>query len=190
MCRIILGGTGGQGIISLGKLLAIAGMNEDRSVSCYPLYGAEMRGGYAFSTVIISEDEIPSPITSAAEVGIFLEPFAYRYLNRMVLRGGMLILNSDLVRRRAEENRLVLALPADRLARKLGDHRCANMVVAGFLTRQAERLPRQFHPFPTLQSLKKSLPAVFPGKEQAVFLNERALLTGYQFADQKDRDPA
>ena len=68
MCRIILGGTGGQGIITLGKLLATAGMNEGRNISCYPLYGAEMRGGYAFATVIISETEIPSPIVSEAEV--------------------------------------------------------------------------------------------------------------------------
>ncbi len=179
MCRIILGGSGGQGVVTLSKLLAIAGMNEGRAISCYPLYGAEMRGGYAFATIIISKTEIPSPIISEADLGIFLDQFAYEYLGKMVTKKGVLVINADLVRAKAEKERL-FSVSVDTIARKLGEQRAANMVMAGFLARKAEERPGLTQPFPTLKSLKESLPAVFPGKPAAVTLGEKALLSGYQ----------
>jgi len=179
MCRIILGGSGGQGVVTLSKLLAIAGMNEGRTISCYPIYGAEMRGGYTFATVIISETEIPSPIVSEADLGIFLDPFAYEYLGKMVTEKGVIAINANLVKTKAEKRRLFPIL-ADAIARKVGDSRAANMVVAGFLVRRAEKYPGLIHPFPSLKSLKEALPSVFPGKPAAVALSEKALLSGYQ----------
>ena len=179
MCRIILGGSGGQGIVTLSKLLAIAGMNEGRAISCYPIYGAEMRGGYTFATVIISGTEIPSPIVSEADLGIFLDQFAYEYLGKMVTEKGVLVINADLVKPKAEKRRLFPVL-ADASARKVGDRRTANMVVAGYLARRAEEYPGLIHPFPALKSLKEALPSVFPGKPDAVAPSEKALLSGYQ----------
>ena len=179
MCRIILGGSGGQGIVTLSKLLAIAGMNEGRAISCYPIYGAEMRGGYTFATVIISGSEIPSPIVSEADLGIFLDQFAYEYLEKMVIDKGALVINADLVKTKAEKRRLFPIL-ADAIARKVGDQRAANMVVAGYLVRRAEECPGLIHPFPALKSLKEALPSVFSGKPAAVALSEKALLSGYQ----------
>ncbi|HNQ35656.1 MAG TPA: 2-oxoacid:acceptor oxidoreductase family protein, partial [bacterium] len=114
MCRIILGGTGGQGVITLGKLLAIAGMNEGFNVSCYPIYGAEMRGGYAFSTVILAREEVPSPIISRAELGIFLDPLAFDYLAGMVGRRGMLVINSEQVAVACRRDRRIV--PAEALS--------------------------------------------------------------------------
>ena len=178
MCRIILGGSGGQGIVTLSKLLAIAGMNEGRAISCYPIYGAEMRGGYTFATVIISKDEIPSPIVSEADLGIFLDQFAYEYLGKMVTKKGVLAINADLVKPKAERRRL-FPVSADAVARKVGDRRAVNMVVAGYLVRRAEEYPSLIQPFPSLKSLKAALPAVFPGKPAAVVLSEKALLSGY-----------
>jgi Pyruvate/2-oxoacid:ferredoxin oxidoreductase gamma subunit len=179
MCRIILGGSGGQGIVTLSKLLAIAGMNEGRAISCYPIYGAEMRGGYTFATVIISGTEIPSPIVSEADLGIFLDPFAYEYLGKMVTKKGILVINADLIKPKAEKRRLFPIL-ADAIALKVGDQKAANMVVAGYLVRKAEECPGLIHPFPALKSLKEALPAVFSGKPAAVALSEKALLSGYQ----------
>ena len=179
MCRIILGGSGGQGIVTLSKLLAIAGMNEGRAISCYPIYGAEMRGGYAFATIIISKTEIPSPIVSEADLGIFLDPFAYEYLGKMVTKKGVLVINADLVKPKVEKRRLFPVL-ADTIARKVGDQRTANMVMAGYLARKAEEYPNLIQPFPALKSLKETLPAVFPDKPDAVAASEKALLSGYQ----------
>ncbi|MFH1903887.1 MAG: 2-oxoacid:acceptor oxidoreductase family protein [Candidatus Omnitrophota bacterium] len=174
-----MGGNGGQGIVTLSKLLAIAGMNEGRAISCYPIYGAEMRGGYTFATVIIAETEIPSPIVSEADLGIFLDQFAYEYLGKMVTKKGILVINADLIKPKAEKRRLFPVL-ADASARKVGDRRTANMVVAGYLARRAEEYPGLIHPFPALKSLKEALPAVFPGKPEAVAPSEKALLSGYQ----------
>lgn len=181
MCRIIIGGSGGQGIVTLSKLLAIAGMNEGRAVSCYPIYGAEMRGGYAFATVIISETEIPSPIVSKADLGIFLEPFAYEFLGPTVKQGGVLVINADLVKPKSEKKRRIFSVSADSIAhREVGDRRTANMVAAGFLARKSEEYPGLINPFPALKSLKEALPSVFPGKPGAVTLSEKALLSGYE----------
>ena len=179
MGRIILGGSGGQGIVTLSKLLAIAGMNEGRAISCYPIYGAEMRGGYTFATVIISETEIPSPIVSEADLGVFLDPFAYEYLGPMVTKKGVLVINVDLVHPK-NEKRCLFPVSADTIAREVGDQRTANMVVAGFLTRKAEEYPDRIKPFPSLKKLKEAVSAVFPGKPDAVTLSEKALLSGYK----------
>ncbi|MFH2069186.1 MAG: 2-oxoacid:acceptor oxidoreductase family protein [Candidatus Omnitrophota bacterium] len=179
MCRIILGGSGGQGIVTLSKLLAIAGMNEGRAISCYPIYGAEMRGGYTFATVLISETEISSPIVSEADLGIFLDPFAYEYLGKMMAEKGVFVINADLVKAKAEKRRL-FSISADAVARKVGDQKAANMVVAGFLARRVAECPGLIHPFPALKSLKEALPSVLPGKPGAVALSEKALLSGYQ----------
>ena len=70
--RIILSGMGGQGVISLGNLIGISSMFEDKSVSIVPSYGAEMRGGISNCFVTISDKRIGSPVFSAADVGIFM----------------------------------------------------------------------------------------------------------------------
>jgi 2-oxoglutarate ferredoxin oxidoreductase subunit gamma len=138
-----------------------------------------MRGGYAFATVIISETEIPSPIVSEADLGVFLDTFAYEYLGKMVAEKGVLVINADLVKPKAEKRRL-FPVSADAIALKAGDRRTANMVMAGYLVRKAEECPELIRPFPALKSLKEALPAVFPDKPEAIAASEKALLSGYQ----------
>jgi len=158
----------------------VAGMNEGREISCYPIYGAEMRGGYAFATVIISESEIPSPIVSRAEVGLFLDQFAYDYLRPMIMEPGIIVANSDLIKPKKEKKRNLFSISADSIAQEAGDRRSANMVIAGFLARKAEKHPDLLRPFPALNSLQEALPTVFPGKANAVAVSEKALLSGYR----------
>jgi len=178
-----LGGSGGQGVVTLGKLLAVAGMNEGKEISCFPTYGAEMRGGYAFVTVVISEEEIPSPIVSRAEVGVFLNPFAYDYLKPMVINSGVIIFNSDLIRiKKGRKKGNLFPVSADTIAQRVGDKRSANMVIAGFLASKAEEFPNLITPFPALKSLQESLPVIFPDKENVVAINRKALLSGYDAA--------
>ena len=186
MVSIILGGSGGQGVVSLGKLLAVAAMNEDLAVSCYPIYGAEMRGGYAFSTVIIAETEIPSPIVSRADAGVFLDSFAYDYLAPMVAEDGLLVVNSGLVKPKPEKTRRLFCLNVDRAAQELGDGRCANMVAAGFLAQLAWAGQPAVKPFPKLETLRKTLEVIFPDKPALVGLNRQALSAGYELKPEKD----
>ena len=81
---VLIAGFGGQGIIFAGKLLANAGLKEGKKVVFYPSYGAEMRGGTANCTVIISNSMIPSPIVSHPQSGILMSyPAVKRFLFRM-----------------------------------------------------------------------------------------------------------
>ena len=68
--EIIFAGFGGQGVILAGKILALAGMSEDKYVSHIPSYGAEMRGGTANCSVIVSDDEVASPVIEAFGSGL------------------------------------------------------------------------------------------------------------------------
>ena len=70
--EIIVAGFGGQGVLSLGKILAYSGIMQDMEVSWFPSYGPEMRGGTANVTVIISDDRISSPVLNEFDTAILL----------------------------------------------------------------------------------------------------------------------
>ncbi len=184
MCRIILGGTGGQGILTLGKLMAYAGIVEGLQVSCFPVYGAEMRGGYAFSTLIFAREEIPAPIVASAEAGIFLESFAYRYLQHRIKKSGLVIVNENLLDQsvKNDRHRHLFKVPVDTVAGRLGNERTANMVAAGFLARKAIDLKKLLDPFPSLSSLQQAGKNVFADKPALLSLNLEAISTGYRMA--------
>src|SRR4030042_2117550 len=72
LIKTVFSGFGGQGVILMGYLLAIAGMYEEKNVTCLPSYGAEVRGGTASSTVVISTEEIASPVVSEPEFAVLM----------------------------------------------------------------------------------------------------------------------
>ena len=72
--KIVFSGFGGQGVLMMGYVLAVAGMNEDKHVTFMPAYGAEVRGGTANCTVVVSDEEIASPIASSPELRSGHEP--------------------------------------------------------------------------------------------------------------------
>ena len=89
--EIIIAGFGGQGVLSMGKILAYSGLMEGKEVSWMPAYGPEQRGGTANVTVIISDDKISSPILSKYDCAIILnQPSLEKFENR-VKPGGILI---------------------------------------------------------------------------------------------------
>lgn len=184
MFRLIIGGSGGQGVVSVGKLLAGAAMDEGLEVTCYPVYGAEMRGGYAFASLIFAREQVFSPIITRAEAAVFLSSFAFTYLRRKVKRGGIGIVNSDLVGLEEPWTGRFRAVPFVSLAREAGDERCANMVAAGYLSRLIESRGDAGLPFPSLASLRRGVPGVFPGRRRLWEINRRALLVGYRRASE------
>ena len=72
--EIIIAGFGGQGVLSMGKILAYAALMEGREVSWMPAYGPEQRGGTANVTVIVSDTSISSPILSSYDTAILRQP--------------------------------------------------------------------------------------------------------------------
>jgi 2-oxoglutarate ferredoxin oxidoreductase subunit gamma len=130
--EIIIAGAGGQGAILMGKLLTRAGLIEGREVSWIPSYGAEARGGTAHSMVIISDEEIASPIIINPTICFAMnEPSFKRFASR-VNRGGLLIVNSSLIKKRPLCKGIdALWFPLTEIANRLGNTKVANMVALG-----------------------------------------------------------
>ena len=89
--EIIISGFGGQGVLSMGKILAYSGLMEAKEVTWMPAYGPEQRGGTANVTVIVSDDRISSPILSHYDVAIVLNQPSLDKFESKVKPGGVLI---------------------------------------------------------------------------------------------------
>lgn len=119
----------------MGYVLAVAGMNEDKHVTFLPSYGAEMRGGTANCTVVVSDQEIASPIASSPDLVVAMNyPSMLKYQN-MIRPGGTLFLNSDLITEQSSRTDIkIVEVPANSLAHEMGDDRVLNMVMLGAVT--------------------------------------------------------
>lgn len=174
--EVIMAGTGGQGIMIMGQLLANAAMLEGRHVVWFPSYGPEARGGTADCTVIVSTDEIGSPITATPDTLIGMHEFLFKKFQPSVKTGGRLVVNTSLidpaiVRRDCD----VLEVPASVLAEEIGNARAANMIVLGAYAAVTGVV--------SLDSLLASLPEVLPPhRHKFIPLNEAALRKGAELA--------
>ncbi|MDD4955019.1 MAG: 2-oxoacid:acceptor oxidoreductase family protein [Candidatus Omnitrophica bacterium] len=131
---ILLSGAGGQGLMSLGKLIANVAVAEGKFAAYLPSYGAEVRGGTAYCFVKISDTPIQSPLVTEPDVAILLNQQSVDKFKKIITRKCTLILNSDLM---IEKPRTPAAkmfyLPLNKLAIECGNIKCANMVALGAL---------------------------------------------------------
>src|SRR5512144_793164 len=95
--EIVIAGFGGQGVLFAGQVLAYAGLAEGKHVTWIPSYGPEMRGGTAHCTVIISDEDIGSPLVRNPAVAIVLNPPSMQKYESLVRPGGLLISDSTLI---------------------------------------------------------------------------------------------
>ena len=134
--EIIFAGFGGQGVILAGKILTLAGMSEDKYVSHIPSYGAEMRGGTANCSVIVSDDEVASPVIEHPDVVVALNKPSMVKFEAQLKAGGLLIYNSSLIDIKPSRTDIkYIALPANEMAEACQNPRGANMVVLGCLAK-------------------------------------------------------
>ncbi|WP_461210830.1 2-oxoacid:acceptor oxidoreductase family protein [Desulfocurvus sp. DL9XJH121] len=130
---VIIAGFGGQGVMLIGNLLAYAGMHEGLKVTYMPVYGPEMRGGTSNCTVVISEDDIGSPIIRSPKSTIVMNrPSLDKFQPRMQ-DGGVQIVNSSLIDEELVEKTRVKSymVPCNDMADELGNTRMANMIILG-----------------------------------------------------------
>jgi 2-oxoglutarate ferredoxin oxidoreductase subunit gamma len=139
---IVIAGFGGQGVLFAGLVLCRAGMNAGLNVAWIPSYGPEMRGGTANCTVILSQQEIGSPIVSRpAAVLVMNEPSLAKYHSR-VQAGGVLVVNRSLAERHVTRTDLrVVEVCANAIATECGSERTANVVALGALVEATGVLP-------------------------------------------------
>jgi 2-oxoglutarate ferredoxin oxidoreductase subunit gamma len=133
--RLICAGFGGQGVLSLGKLLCISAMAEGKVVTYLQSYGAEVRGGTANCQVIVSSDTIYSPLVESADSLIILNQLSYDRFATCVKPGGLMLLNSSTIdpgpSPGGPADPRVLSLPATDLAVRMGNVRVANVILLG-----------------------------------------------------------
>lgn len=133
---ILIGGFGGQGVLLLGRLIAYGGMLQGKEVTCFPSYGAEMRGGTANCTVVISDEMIGSPVVLHIDMLIALNEASLKRFSEKVKPGGVVIYNTSLISRaNLKEDIIHVGVPADEIASAIKGGgtqvRSANMVMLG-----------------------------------------------------------
>jgi 2-oxoglutarate ferredoxin oxidoreductase subunit gamma len=174
---VIMAGFGGQGILMIGNILSLAAMEEGRHVTYFPAYGVEMRGGTANCTVVISDEEIGSPVVGLPKACIIMNgPSLDRYLPD-IRPGGDLIINSSLVdpgKVNRDDLRL-LSIPTNDMARRVGSQQLASMIALGaYVTRTG---------VVEMATLLDCLPKVISKRyEKFIPLNVNALKEGESFA--------
>lgn len=170
--EIIIAGFGGQGVMSMGQLLAYAGMYEDKHVSWLPSYGPEQRGGTANCAVVISHDSIGSPLVSSPTTVMVLNNPSFEKFEPMVKSGGLLIVDTSLVTMDSTRDDItIIKINATELAIELGNKRIANMILIGAFLEKTKILGMES----IIESLKKVLS---PEKHHLLEVNHQALMQG------------
>lgn len=175
--KIIFAGFGGQGVMSMGRLLAYTGMLQGREVSWLPSYGPEMRGGTANCHVIVSEHGIGSPIIArdATAAMVLNLPSLHKFEVDLV-PDGLLLINSSLIDERGSRDDVrSIPVPVNEIAADLGSAKVANMVMIGAYL----ELSGLF----ALEAVEEALQKVFgPAKAGLLPLNSAALKRGAECA--------
>ena len=167
-------GFGGQGIISLGQIWVYLAMQEGKNVTFFPFYGAEKRGGIARASVIISDEEIASPVVSIPDSVLVMNSESLPVCETALKSGGLMVLNSTLVKEGVKRNDIkVVRVEASGLAEKIGDIRIANMVALGAMARLTGALALT----DTEAILKKFFSA---DKHKFIPMNVEAIRAGYE----------
>ena len=170
--EIIIAGFGGQGVLSMGKILAYGGIMQDQEVSWLPSYGPEMRGGTCNVSVILSDNKISSPILSRFDTAIILNQQSMDKFEKQVKPGGLLIYDTNGITRHPERRDITICrLDAAEEAIKMGNAKAYNMVVLGAYLKIKPVVTMDN----VIRGLKKSLP---PRRHNLIPMNEEAITVG------------
>jgi len=177
--EIIISGFGGQGALFAGQLLAYAAMEEGRHVTWLPSYGPEMRGGTAHCTVIVSDEEIGSPVVHRPSAAVVLNNPSMEKYQKLVKEQGYLLINRSLINIPATRADIhAVDVPASDEAAALGNPKLLNVVMMGALIACTEVV--------TLDALEGALASHLPERHrQLLDLNKTALRRGIELARQK-----
>ncbi|OIJ15886.1 2-oxoacid:ferredoxin oxidoreductase subunit gamma [Anaerobacillus arseniciselenatis] len=172
MHEIVIAGFGGQGVMSMGQLLAYAGMTENKHVSWLPSYGPEQRGGTANVSVVISDEPIGSPVIQNPSVAIVLNNPSFEKFEPTVKKGGVLIVNKSIVDLKSKRNDItVIEVPTAEIASEIGSPRVAGSVILGAFIQHSKAISKKS----IIESLKNVLSE---RKQHLIPANEEALERG------------
>ncbi len=170
--EIIIAGFGGQGVLSMGKIMAYAGMKQNLEVSWMPSYGPEMRGGTANVTVILSDERISSPILNKFDTAIILNQQSLDKFESAVKPGGLLIFDPNGITRHPQRKDIrIFMVDAAEEASRMSSNKTFNMIVLGAFLKIKPLIGIEY----ILTGLKDSLPK---RHHDLIPLNEEAIKAG------------
>jgi 2-oxoglutarate ferredoxin oxidoreductase subunit gamma len=170
--RIIIAGFGGQGVVSLGNVLARACMIEGKNVTGMVAYGPEMRGGTCSATIVVGDEEIACPFVETPDEAIILNQQSLDKFENDIVPNGLVLINTSIIQRAVCRNDLMqIQIPATDIARRLGGVKSANMVAVGAFIGHTKLL--------RMESVERGMRELFGGKNPVmVEMNVRALREG------------
>lgn len=176
--EIIISGFGGQGVLSMGKILAYSGLMEGKEVTWMPAYGPEQRGGTANCTVIVADEEIASPVLSSYDVVIVLNQPSLEKFEPKVKKGGAIIYDSyGIMNPPTRKDIRVFKINAMDTAAQLGMTKVFNMIVLGGLLKVC--------PMVTIESVLKGLRKTLPERHwNLIPMNEEAIRKGMEIIEE------
>ncbi len=176
--EIIIAGFGGQGVLSMGKILAYSGIMQEQEVSWMPSYGPEMRGGTANVTVILSSERISSPILNKYDTAIILNQQSMDKFEKMVKPGGLLLYdNNGISHPPTRKDIKIYLIEAAKESAMMGSTKTFNMVVLGAYLK--------IKPIVNLENVMKGLKKSIPSRHHKLIpLNEQAILRGQEIVTQ------
>lgn len=176
--EIIIAGFGGQGVLSMGKILAYSGLMEGKEVSWFPSYGPEQRGGTSNVTVILSDNVISSPIVSEYDIAIILNQPSLEKFESQVKPGGILLYDPDGIHRPPTRKDIsVYKVDAMAKATEMQNQKAFNMIVLGGLLKVKPIVDLEH----VMMGLKKTLPVRHHG---LLPMNEKAIITGMEIVEE------
>lgn len=176
--EIIIAGFGGQGVLSMGKILAYSGIMQNQEVSWMPSYGPEMRGGTANVTVIVSDERISSPVLNFFDTAILLNQQSMDKFEKTVKPGGTLIYDPNGINRHPDRKDInIYRIEGARLASEMGNTKIFNMVILGAFLKIKPIVKLDN----VISGLKKSLPERY---HKLIPMNEAALKAGMENPEQ------
>lgn len=177
--QIIIAGSGGQGIMLLGKVIAQAGVRAGLNVTWFPTYGAEVRGGAAYCMTIISSEDIPSPYIDKADSLIIMNEPSLLKFKQKIKNKGLLLINSSLANpniiKGKTSNTNQVYLPFTEAAIKLGNIKVANMISLGSYIAKKGIFTKQI----VFSAIEEIAPAE---KKNLIGINKQAIEEGIKLA--------
>lgn len=174
--EMIIAGFGGQGVLSMGKILAYSGIMQDQEVSWMPSYGPEMRGGTANVVVIVSDERISSPVLNVFDSAIILNQQSMDKFEKSVKPGGVLLYDPNGISRHPERKDITIyQVEGSRLASEMGNPKIFNMVILGAYL--------SVKPIVKIENVIKGLIKSLPERyHKLISMNEDALQVGMKNA--------
>lgn len=172
--RIYITGTGGQGVMLIGKMLTYAAFFEKKSVLFMPIYGGEQRGGASNCAIMMSDEKVCAPNVRKYDIVVYMNQQMYDQGSDLVRDNGVAILNASAIKNIRDDGVKKILIDSASEAEDLGSVKASNMVMLGALSYVQDVVTKEY--------IIKALHKQMASKPQLIELNEKAIDRGAEIA--------